>query len=157
MSSDVPETASQCTTECDGSWTTNVVWKSFEIQEWERFGRLQREKFRAASQEGKSNIQPYTFEQHVKDRLATLDNDIEALKAKIATKEQHSVEESEVSLSEVSSVSCAKDIETATRVRMYPLTPRIIGVVTWTKSLDLDVEFIARGEFLIGADLLKEL
>lgn len=140
----------------DGLWTTTLVWKSFGIQEQEKFTKLKLDHHRQSYAVANPPTIPSTFAEFIAYRLDVLENDIKALKSAIESKETRLAVREETAV-KIMPAFGGKNIQEATEILERAIRPTTASERSESKELYADAEFVATAEHWIGASLLKEL
>lgn len=148
--------------EGEGSWTTNVVWKSFATEEWDNYERFRREEIRKHRTNPQAQYLPFvpsSFKMYIKHRLVILEDDIKDLKYRIAAKELRCAKNKGTSGVGPLLIFGGKDMEQAKKLfaRANSSVGLFVEDIIGDEKLDLDPGFVAKGELLLGNELLKEL
>lgn len=140
----------------DGLWTTTLVWKSFEIQEQEKFAKLRLDHQRQHFGVQDPPSIPSTFAAFINNRLDSLENEIKALKSAIEGKERQ-LAIREMTGTKIMPAFGGKNLGRATELLAQAIRPVTVWDRTGAKELYCDAEFVATAEYRIGASLLQEL
>lgn len=157
MASAFVDSPAQSSTEIGESWGTNVVWKSFEVEEWEKYSRFCREELRAHAEAHDPPYIPITFQAYICHRLAVLEHEMQELKLKIAAKEQRLAMKKGRSGVRILPIFGGKNLEASTELLARRILSTTAEDIFWSRTLDLNADFIKKAEALLGEELLKEL
>lgn len=140
----------------DGLWTSALVWKSFGIQEQEKFAKLKLDHHRQNFAVQNPPSIPSTFAEFINYRLDVLENEIRALKSAINSKERRLAAQEETGV-RIMPAFGGKNLDEATEVLARAIRPVTSSERCESKELYADAEFITTAEYRVGASLLEYL
>lgn len=156
MSSHRSTSPTHASSEEVGSWSATIVWKSFKTKEWERYLRIRRCHTRKNSPIQDSPFIPSSFQDYIGHRIAMLEDDIQALKFAIKTKEA-AIKTRMKSPQQLVPVFGGKDMSKATELLRKSVPVITAEDVLYGKSLDAEPDFVMAGRLWLGEELLKWL